>query len=164
MIKINTYHIPKDEPLILEGKESEKLLELNENGDFSLKPLSDIFYHLSASMAGQDLLVTGVIQIQLETQCSRCLETIQTTVQTKNLYLLYEKCPDQEKDITEDIREELLLSIPDFFHCSDDCKGLCFHCGCNLNREKCSCGAAEEEAEIPAENNPWDALDQLNKK
>ena len=56
-------------------------------------------------MVGQDLLVTGIVQIQLETQCARCLENIQPVIRTNDLYLLYEKCPDQEKDITEDIRQ-----------------------------------------------------------
>ena len=42
-------------------------------------------------------------------------------------------------DITKDLREFMLLSVPMKKLCSDDCKGLCINCGANLNREKCSC-------------------------
>ena len=141
------------------------MLELKEEAHFSLKPVTDIFYRLSAAMVGQDLLVTGIVQIQLETQCARCLENIQPVIRTNDLYLLYEKCPDQEKDITEDIREELLLSIPQLFHCKEDCKGLCTHCGVNLNEETCGCQAdADDESTDCPEENPWLALDALNTK
>jgi uncharacterized protein len=48
--------------------------------------------------------------------------------------------PDQEKiNLKSDIYEYAELSIPLKRLCKDDCKGLCPHCGKNLNEEKCDC-------------------------
>lgn len=48
--------------------------------------------------------------------------------------------PDQEKIyLKEDIYEYAELSIPLKRLCKDDCKGLCPHCGKNLNEETCNC-------------------------
>ncbi len=45
----------------------------------------------------------------------------------------------EELDITEDIRDMVILSLPMKPLCSDTCKGLCPKCGTNLNEEKCNC-------------------------
>jgi len=43
-------------------------------------------------------------------------------------------------DLTDLIRQQLLLGMPMKQICGDDCcKGLCSKCGANLNKEKCSC-------------------------
>jgi len=63
--------------------------------------------------------------------------------------------PEQsEIDITEDIRETVLLAIPIKLLCKHDCKGLCPHCGANLNVESCTCA---EEMIDPR----WEALKKL---
>lgn len=45
-----------------------------------------------------------------------------------------------EIDLSVGVRESILLSIPMKIVCSPDCKGLCAHCGANLNDEPCTCG------------------------
>ncbi|RKX30915.1 MAG: DUF177 domain-containing protein, partial [Verrucomicrobia bacterium] len=52
------------------------------------------------------------------------------------------------------LREALVLRIPIYPLCREDCRGLCPRCGANLNREQCTC--APEEAE-----SRWDVLDKL---
>ncbi len=42
-------------------------------------------------------------------------------------------------DISKDLKEFMSLSVPMKKLCSEDCKGLCVHCGANLNYEKCNC-------------------------
>jgi uncharacterized protein len=42
-------------------------------------------------------------------------------------------------DIDEVVRDHLILSIPTKLLCNEDCKGLCFHCGADLNENSCSC-------------------------
>ena len=37
------------------------------------------------------------------------------------------------------VREDIILSMPTKFLCSEDCKGLCPVCGCNLNISGCDC-------------------------
>jgi uncharacterized protein len=42
--------------------------------------------------------------------------------------------------LLEDVlREQVLLALPLKVTCREDCKGLCLHCGKNLNEEQCSC-------------------------
>ena len=36
-------------------------------------------------------------------------------------------------------QDDILLELPIKMVCGPDCKGLCPQCGCNLNRESCSC-------------------------
>ena len=37
------------------------------------------------------------------------------------------------------VREQVLLSLPDRSLCREECKGLCPHCGVNLNETACTC-------------------------
>lgn len=59
-----------------------------------------------------------------------------------------------EIDITDDIRESLLLTIPMQIKCADDCKGLCSRCGANLNHEQCDCDTEEIDPR-------WEVLKKL---
>ena len=45
----------------------------------------------------------------------------------------------QELDISTEIRDALILAIPNKFLCKADCKGLCLNCGTNLNISECKC-------------------------
>ena len=163
MIKINTSHILPDTPYLLEGTESADLLELPPDVDPPLAPAGDISYRLSAVMAGADLIVTGSASVPLATVCARCLDDIRVPITVKDLCFHFEKVKDLEVDLTEDVREELLLAVPSCFYCSPDCKGICPMCGANLNHETCSCGDAPAEPEVdPAAPSPWDQLDALN--
>ncbi|MBN1225748.1 MAG: DUF177 domain-containing protein, partial [Deltaproteobacteria bacterium] len=42
-------------------------------------------------------------------------------------------------DLTEVVREQILLAVPMIPICKEDCKGLCPYCGQNLNQCKCVC-------------------------
>ena len=163
MIKINTSHILPDTPYLLEGTEPADVLELPPDADPPLAPAGGISYHLSAVMAGSDLIVTGSASVPLATVCARCLDDVRVTVSVKNLCFHFEKVKDLEVDLTEDVREELLLAVPSCFYCSPDCKGICPMCGANLNHETCSCGEAPAEPEFGSNApSPWDQLDALN--
>lgn len=162
MIKINTSHILPDTPYLLEGTEPAGVLELPPDADPPLAPAGDISYRLSAVMAGADLIVTGSASVPLATVCARCLDDVRVTVSVKDLCFHFEKVKDLEVDLTEDVREELLLAVPSCFYCSPDCKGICPMCGANLNHETCSCGDAPSEPEFGSDApSPWDQLDAL---
>jgi uncharacterized protein len=42
-------------------------------------------------------------------------------------------------DISDDVRQTILLSVPLKLLCSERCEGLCPQCGRNLNTDPCSC-------------------------
>ena len=163
MIKINTSHILPDTPYLLDGTEPAEVLELPADADPPLAPAGDITYHLSAIMAGADLIVTGSASVPLATVCARCLDDIRVPVSVKDLCFHFEKVRDLEVDLTEDVREELLLAVPSCFYCSPDCKGICPVCGTNRNHASCDCDRTPAEPESdPAAPSPWDQLDALN--
>jgi uncharacterized protein len=41
--------------------------------------------------------------------------------------------------LDEIVTEDVFLNLPAKFLCSDDCKGMCFKCGKDLNSGSCSC-------------------------
>ena len=60
--------------------------------------------------------------------------------------------------LLEDVlREQVLLALPLKAICRDDCRGLCPHCGRNLNHEQCTCAE-------PIEDPRWSALKDLREK
>jgi uncharacterized protein len=44
----------------------------------------------------------------------------------------------------------LLLSLPTRPLCREDCRGLCPHCGINLNRESCGCREERLDSRLAA--------------
>ena len=157
MILVNTSHIT-DTFLSIRGTEPADVLELT--GDVTAE--GEIRYDLTASMAGQDLVVRGEASVQVKAECARCLRDVARTLCAKEICIVRENVPAREVDITSDIREELLLTMPSRFLCSEDCKGLCPGCGANLNEAKCACGRKKKgKKEQPPEESPWSVLDQL---
>lgn len=54
-------------------------------------------------------------------------------------------------DLAPALRDELILALPEFPVCREDCQGLCPGCGTDLNRGACSCGPKEPDPR-------WEAL------
>ena len=89
--------------------------------------------------------VEGTILAHTEVQgiysflCSRCLEEVQD--HRCELYDFdYEIAGDLKTiNLGEDIRQEIILSLPTKILCKDNCRGICIGCGVNLNKEKCTC-------------------------
>jgi uncharacterized protein len=44
-----------------------------------------------------------------------------------------------ELELGEMVREELILAVPPYVLCREDCRGLCPQCGNDLNEGPCSC-------------------------
>ena len=59
-----------------------------------------------------------------------------------------------EVDISENIHDALLLELPVKVICREDCKGLCAHCGMNLNEGECRCSESIQD-------HRWDSLADL---
>ena len=61
----------------------------------------------------------------------------------------------EELDLSDLVRDTILLNMENYVLCKDDCRGLCPVCGCDLNTVQCSC---EQEAE---DDNPFAKLKAL---
>ena len=163
MIRINTVDVGPD-GLEVNGSEDPAFLELDMAGGFPCKVLDEVQYRLHASMAGRDLLVTGSAGVRIRTQCALCLKDLEVKVGSDKICIFREKVPDEIVDITDDIREEILLAVPDRFKCSEDCKGLCPGCGADLNTEPCRCRKKRKKKKTDSDDDhdhTWDALDGL---
>jgi uncharacterized protein len=125
----------------------------------------------------QDIRIQGRLATSLELICARCLEPLTQDVK-REFDLLYRpqgadagrdemSVTDAEAEISyyegegipldDVVREQVLLAVPLKVTCREDCKGLCPHCGKNLNQEQCSCAVAQEEPR-------WAALKEIRSK
>jgi uncharacterized protein len=60
----------------------------------------------------------------------------------------------KEIDLDPLVREQLLLALPEYPLCREDCRGLCSACGQNLNEKDCGC-----ERHVPDPR--WAALEKF---
>lgn len=57
----------------------------------------------------------------------------------------YPLAPDAtEIDLVPALREELILAVPRYALCREDCRGLCPRCGQDLNAGPCGCAPAAD--------------------
>ncbi|VBB05665.1 Hypothetical protein LUCI_0875 [Lucifera butyrica] len=101
---------------------------------------------------GPGFKVEGTIYARAEYPCNRCLEPFFTTLEipfedeyqesrneTDDPQAEVAYFQGDELDLTDLIRESLLLAEPLQIVCSENCRGLCSQCGANLNVKACSC-------------------------
>mgnify|MGYP001365133890 CR=1 FL=1 len=109
--------------------------------------------------------VHGKISTVAEIDCSRCLNGIETVLEIpfRAAFVSPEYYSEQaekeldsdeldvsisendEIDLKELVREQILLALPAQFLCSEDCKGLCPVCGANKNLIDCNCRENETD-------------------
>ena len=83
-----------------------------------------------------DLVVRAQISGRIELTCARCLTPFERPLST-SMILTFDVQPTDVIDITDDVRQEVILAYPMIPVCRDDCKGLCPVCGQNLNNQAC---------------------------
>jgi len=129
---------------------------LQVENDTFIHGCGDVHYALYAQCVSDELIVRGSLDVDVDLQCARCSEFFSTTVGVSDFLRAYPAPEGTDAvDITEDLREDILLHVPGFPVCSEGCKGVCPQCGIDLNKGSCTCKADEGP-------NPWTALDGLN--
>jgi uncharacterized protein len=126
-----------------------------------------IAVRLEAQQAGADVLVRGTIEGQAELECRRCLKPVTHEMAEEVLFLYREDAEPgetedvfplparaRELDLTDAVRELLLLSLPGYMVCDEACRGFCPHCGVNRNEAACDCAPDDGD-------NRWAALRNL---
>ncbi|MBA3430426.1 MAG: DUF177 domain-containing protein [Actinobacteria bacterium] len=124
---------------------------------------------LRADSVVEGVLVTGSVEGHMTLECARCLTSFAASVSVQVCDLFTD--PDSE-DVAEEIaypirdraidlepmlRDALTLTLPLKPLCTEACKGLCAHCGRDLNAGLCTCG---EDAPDPR----WAALGGLRNR
>lgn len=89
----------------------------------------------------REVVVAAEIHCPVIVTCSRCLKEFSASVDPRAVFS-YKVHPSDVVDVTEDVRQEVLLAYPLTCLCREDCKGLCETCGADLNAAACSHHAA----------------------
>ncbi|MDQ7838473.1 MAG: DUF177 domain-containing protein [Thermodesulfobacteriota bacterium] len=136
-----------------------------------------IAVNIKIERAGRDIRVMGDIKTRLLLNCSRCLEDFAWALADEFDFLLM--LPTGEKgypeielspedmdvsffdgetvDVAQIAAEQIFLQMPVKPLCHEECKGLCPHCGVNLNLTACDCRAG-------ATFSPFEALRDIKLK
>lgn len=125
----------------------------------------------------EDIRMVGSFSTRIEIRCARCLEPVENNL-AESFDLLYRpQGVDARGDdasigkaeteigyyqgeglLLEDVlKEQILLALPVKQVCRADCKGLCPHCGRNLNLESCDCAQTAPDPR-------WSALEDIRRK
>ena len=106
--------------------------------------------NLVLTRTDRHILVEGTLKSAVIADCVRCLDAFHQPLRISleeqfaltagsNVDPLYLVETDGTLDLTFPMREQILLSQPIQTLCRPDCKGLCPHCGRNLNENPCEC-------------------------
>lgn len=162
-----------ERPTLLEAALSPKELELTYHG---IRFDDPVRVSVTVTRLQEDVLAAGKATTIVHAECSRCLGDVVLELHGdfEALYVpdtgRYAKqmnhpefAGDDQRvnfyseltvDLSEEIRQCVLLELPMKPLCRPDCAGLCPTCGHDLNEGPCGCEPPEEES-------PWDALRRL---
>jgi len=107
----------------------------------------------------------GEVTTTARGQCRRCLTPVDVAVAVP-VGVMFTEDPSADDpsawviepnatvlDLSQPVREELILSAPTYVLCRDDCRGLCPGCGEDLNVGSCRCR--------PSTDPRWGSLETL---
>ncbi|MBC7262561.1 MAG: YceD family protein [Anaerolineae bacterium] len=137
--------------------------------DEDLDVVASLIGRVKFLRTGNGILVTGHIQTEIRVPCRRCLTPVTVLIEVDleeqfrpsvdiwtGAILPLE--PGEEEatrtdahhilDLTEVVRQNLLINLPMAPLCSPQCKGLCPHCGANLNEGPCGCQHEEVDPRL----------------
>lgn len=135
------------------GEEPADLLALTDDPLYT--ELMPVTCELYVQMVDDALIVRGEVTTRVDAQCVRCSQIFSTTVTDSGFLRDYSEIPGVDfVDITEDLREAIILNLPPFPLCDDACKGLCPTCGIDMNQATCDCL-------VDSKDGAWEALDNL---
>jgi len=130
------------------------LFDLGESEVFS--PEGGVAYDLFIQVLGTELLVRGKLSLPLNCVCVRCAADFKSVAKDDGFVTSIEISDTTDfLDLTEEVREAIILALPGYPVCSKTCKGLCMTCGKNLNTGGCTCHEAGRDTR-------WGALEGLS--
>ena len=119
----------------------------------------DIAVSGSLTRVGDDVYLKGKVITDVVASCSRCLDTLSYPIHndlkshfvSPDRYISArevelhasdidtEEYENQQIDLTQSVRDGILLAVPVICLCKENCKGICSQCGKNLNQGLCKC-------------------------
>jgi len=145
-----------DEMLHIEGHLQEDIFALNKT---DARPSSPVAYSLDLIPGGDVLVVTGSLEISFELECARCTEHFAQNIRLDpwQTDFSYE---DGVLNLTERIREDILLALPAYPRCDEGNDHRVCPVGDRFADDGESSPASDEDdASDSAKPGTWDALD-----
>lgn len=150
---------------------SPKYFDLAGDGDYEI--LGRIKGLVTFSLLRDKVLMEGNLEASIRMDCVRCLKKVEIPIHKSFSLFFIKKQEDYVEDSTvepdeEDlayykgkfihpdgeIRELLLIDLPEYPLCGDECRGLCPGCGANLNEELCRCASEQKPDDGAMEEKP----------
>jgi len=137
--------------------------------DTDLTWSGDVEARFRASLAGTgELVARGSVAGTLAQECRRCLEAVSTPFEGELTLVFVSEGSEvgdsgyafdegsSELDLSDAVREEVVLAVDPYVLCTPECKGLCPQCGTNRNVGTCDCSEDEMDPR-------WAVLRELKK-
>lgn len=152
--------------LLPELKQGENHLErVGHGADLALDPdhirlVGPATLRAVAYRADEHVEVQGTVAAEVDLSCDRCLARFRRVLEA-GLRVYAERRDSRDRrppeevreddlgivyhdgrfvDLTDDVRQVLLVELPWHTVCRDECRGLCPRCGADLNEGPCRCG------------------------
>ena len=163
--------------ILPEGCQIERQLErdwlqdvLSGGGSVNFRPAAECPISIQARRLGADVLLQSDFALELVVDCSACLRDFELRVPVA-FALTLKPAPAQRQvsseelelskeelgefffegdflDLGEILREQILLALPMYPRCREDCRGLCPVCGANLNETECGCERGQTDPRL----------------
>ena len=153
-MKVHLNQIPHD-GLHIEGTDPATILDLH---DPQVRPVSEVHYQLDVGVSEGGLFATGELAVELELECVSCLEKFHHPLHIPHFACQIELTGSELVDLTEPVREDILLALPPYPHCDWSGERVCTGAA---RVAKIHDAAADP---LPQEREVWGALDQLKIK
>jgi len=139
--------------------------------DPDLEPVKPLVGKVRFLRTSDGILVTGRLHTEVRASCCRCLqafdvpvdfdleEEFRPSVDVSTGAVVPAGVGDSDHttidshhmlDLSEVVRQNLVLAIPMSPLCSSRCRGLCSSCGADLNMGPCACGHQEGDPRLEA--------------
>lgn len=129
--------------------------------DTDLKVTAPIQLEGVVENAGDVILLKADVKTEIERTCGRCLKVFTEPLAAQVVEKFYPAGAENIEndafiyesdllDITEPVRESLLLAVPLQSLCREDCRGLCPVCGADRNEGDCGCDATTVDPRLAA--------------
>lgn len=156
---INLRHL-ENKPLVVNGELAAADLELEKIDDL-VHVSEPVRYDLTAEKIEKGVLVTGEINVTLECECVRCLKRFNRALAFPE-WICHLPLDGEEEvevindcvDLTQPIREDILLAFPQHPLCETGCQGLPAGSAAKVKK-------ASGKGKFEEKSSPWTALDKL---
>lgn len=123
--------------------------------------IKEVTISLDVQKSGEEYFCQGVVDATVRLECARCLSEFDFELRNKTDFIIcseglyaerakqgiddedyaFFQGPDLQVDLTDIVRQTIILAVGMKPLCSENCQGLCPRCGTNLNERTCTCAA-----------------------